>query len=103
MGLDFTNAKITLPWNDIYREALDRYGERAQTDMMIEEMSELTKALLKYRRAVAADQLTRQHLLDVQEEMADVTIMLRQMALIYGDCTQQEIAKMERLAERLGL
>lgn len=103
MALDFTNAEITLTWNDIFHAAIERYGERAQTDMMIEEMSELTKALLKYRRAVADGSLTRQHLLDVQEEMADVTIMLRQMALIYGDCTQQEIAKTERLAERLGL
>ena len=37
----------------------------------------------------------------VLEEMADVQIMLNQLALIYGDCTEWEIKKLERLEARL--
>ena len=36
----------------ILLQAVLRYGEHTQVDMCIEEMSELTKALLKYRRAI---------------------------------------------------
>ena len=36
---------------EILLDALEHYGERAQVDMMLEEMAELSKALLKLRRA----------------------------------------------------
>ena len=34
----------------VYRRCICEYGTQPQIDMCIEEMSELTKALLKYRR-----------------------------------------------------
>ena len=34
----------------VYRESIEQYGVSAQVDMAIEEMAELTKALLKFRR-----------------------------------------------------
>ena len=34
---------------------------------------------------------------NILEEMADVSIMLNQLSLIFGDCNEQEIAKLERL------
>ena len=37
----------------------------------------------------------------VLEEIADVQIMLDQMRLIYGDTTEQEAFKLERLRKRL--
>lgn len=80
----------------ILEKAVNTYGAQAQIDMMIEEMSELTKALCKYRR-----EQTDSTFEDVLEEMADVQIMLNQMALIFSDFNEQEIAKLERLEMRL--
>ena len=89
---------------NILQRAVDTYGAAAQIDMMIEEMSELTKALCKYRRAVAGDadegELNFRND-QVLEEMADVGIMLNQMCLIFGDFNEYEIAKLERLDKRL--
>lgn len=88
----------------ILERAVETFGPGPQTDMMIEEMSELTKALCKYRRAVGggADEAEVSVRKDqVLEEMADVQIMLNQMVLIYGDFNEQEIAKLLRLDERL--
>ena len=85
----------------ILQSAGDTYGAAAQTDMAIEEMSELIKALLKYRRAGANGTLEESDLDAVLEEMADVSIMLNQLTLIYGDPTEWEIRKLERLEARL--
>lgn len=85
----------------IMRDAIETYGIPAQTDMMIEEMSELTKALLKLRRVRGCgleDPLARNAVL---EEMADVGIMLRQMVMIYGDPSYWTVRKLERLRERI--
>lgn len=86
----------------ILETAVKTFGNAAQVDMMIEEMSELTKALLKWRRAAMIDgDNTEEKYNAVLEEMADVQIMLNQMALIFGDSTEYEIAKLERLEKRL--
>lgn len=45
--MDFTHEELK-----ILQEAIDHYGEESQLDMAIEEMSELTKAICKYKRAV---------------------------------------------------
>lgn len=80
----------------ILGQALATYGIHAQEDMAIEEMSELTKALLKRRRGEDnAD--------DILGEIADVQIMLDQMRMIYGHTDDYEQAKIERLAGRLGM
>lgn len=85
----------------ILQNAVNTYGVASQTDMMIEEMSELTKALLKYRRAGANGTLEESDLDSVLEEMADCYIMLGQMRLIYGDTSEWEARKLERLEGRL--
>ena len=89
---------------EILRRAVAAFGPVQQTDMMIEEMSELTKALCKYRRAVAgganeAEISARDD--QIREELADVQIMLHQMVLIYGSFDRQEDYKLERLEKRL--
>lgn len=89
--------------------AICAYGESAQVDMAIEEMSELTKALLKYRRAINADPnyLPKEvpELIDgIREEMADVIIMLTQLLIIFGGYEQikDHISfKTNRLEQRL--
>ena len=42
---------------DVICDAIDTYGREAQTDMCIEECSELIKALLKFRRLPLEERL----------------------------------------------
>lgn len=91
---------------EVLQLAVDVYKKEAQVDMAIEEMSELTKALLKHRRAEHSredynHEKIRQNIL---EEIADVIIMLTQLVIIYGgrDIIQQDInEKVDRLEKRL--
>jgi NTP pyrophosphatase (non-canonical NTP hydrolase) len=84
--------------NRILHAAIERYGAPWQTDMMIEEMSELTKAILKNRRGACTETVDA-----VLEEMADVEIMLDQMKMIFGSCAIHRRLKVRRLANRLGM
>lgn len=91
---------------EVLRLAVSVYKKEAQIDMAIEEMSELTKALLKYRRAehATADCDREKLRQDILEEIADVIIMLTQLIMIYGgrEVVQQDInEKVDRLARRL--
>lgn len=78
--------------DDILRKFLSTYGYNAQIDMALEEMSELSKALLKYRRAkrFGKTDLTRE-LDGIIDEIADVKIMVRQMELLFG--YEEEVEK----------
>jgi len=64
--------------DEIYKLALSTWGLNAQIDMCIEEMSELMQAFSKYKRGIG-------DVNQIAEEMADVSIMLEQMALAF-DC-----------------
>lgn len=91
---------------EILQQAVDTYGIEAQIDMAIEEMSELSKALLKHRRAEKhpGDQGREQMIQGIYEEVADVIIMLTQLLLIHGGkkTVQKYIdSKVSRLAERM--
>lgn len=98
-GLPTTNRP------EVLQECVNTYGAEAQVDMAIEEMSELTKALLKYRRKEAQGskglEAARENIL---EEVADVIIMLTQLIMIYGgrDLVQETIEnKVDRQIKRL--
>lgn len=89
-------------------ETIDRaiieYGENAQIDMAIEEMSELTKALCKFKRTGGSSPESAAVKGNIREEMADVYVMLAQLVRIFGgaDDIQEEVyAKMMRLKDRL--
>lgn len=91
---------------DVICDAIDTYGREAQTDVCIEECSELIKALIKYRRLPIEERLAAKGikiLENIQEEIADVQIMLWQMELLYGyRGTDGEIEeKIDRLKERV--
>lgn len=86
---------------DVLYDAIDTYGQDAQTDVCIEECSELIKALLKFRRLPMEN--GQKFLKNIQEEIADVQIMLWQMDLMYGHgyCVEDQIdKKINRLRER---
>ena len=81
----------------ILEAAIDTWGSEMQIIVAIEEMSELTKALTKYIRADDAATIS----VNIREEMADVGIMLNQLSLIFGDTTEEEIRKLNRLRRRI--
>lgn len=68
---------------DVLLNAIITYGMEAQTDMVIEEMAELTWALLKDRRQRNFAQGSKtQTMQNVIEETADVIIMLNQLLMM---------------------
>ena len=91
--------KYTEEQKQIMVNALRKYGVDAQDDIAIEEMSELTKAIIKNRRYKTFSMLE-----NLYEELADVSIMLEQMMMsLDKDRVQVYInQKLERLNERLG-
>lgn len=106
--MDFTHEELK-----VMQEAIDHYGEESQLDMAIEEMSELTKAICKYKRAVKERERDICHSTakdvifakdDIMEEIADVLIMLEQMLMIF-DCERRVSAiaskKIRRLKARI--
>ena len=54
---------------ETYKKAIEIFGKESQIDMAIEEMSELTKALLKLRRAVKSGEMPLIAFENVNEEM----------------------------------
>lgn len=85
--------------NKAYRSFLEsavmHYGADMQEDMAIEEMSELTQAIMHFRRG-------RKH--NIAEEIADVEIMLEQLKIIHkcdAEVMQYRHDKIVRLARRI--
>lgn len=81
----------------IYEAAVQTYGANAQILIAVEEMAELTKALLKFIRYGNRPAVLE----SINEERADVEIMLNQLHVIFGDCSDWESIKLSRLADRL--
>ena len=83
--------------NEIYRAALDTFGAEAQTKMLFEEIGELMAAICQYSRG-------RDKVSHVAEEIADVQIMLGQMAVLF-DCEEEvermKLYKLRRLEQRI--
>jgi hypothetical protein len=84
----------------LYEAAVERFGSMAQIDQAIEEMAELTVALNKYKRYIrfrqGSEEDVRRH---IAEERADVSIMLCQLDVIFGDNSDMECRKLEHLEE----
>lgn len=82
---------------DVYGRAVTYYGESSRLLLTIEEMSELTKELVKRARG-------RNNMDAISEEIADVEIMLEQLKTLFGnraevDCWKAK--KLQRLIERM--
>ena len=85
------------------KSIINHYGLDAQMDMMIEECSELIKALLKYRRTKnGANSIFKlgEFRGDIVSEMADVEIMLRQMKVIFDVSDEERDAEIDRKIQR---
>ena len=90
----------------IMEAEIAKRGVPSQMLVTIAELSELQKALCKYLRYAdrydGDDPGLGLMVNSIREEMADVSIMLSQLELIFGDVTDKEIWKLERLERRLG-
>ncbi len=79
-------------------QAICHYGQQMQMLVAIEEMSELTKEIVKHRRG---EDNRRQ----VAEEIADVGIMLEQLELMFNcreltqDIREEKLARLKKRLE----
>lgn len=87
----------------IMRQAIETYGVQAQCDVAIEEMAELTKAVMKLRRVADDYEKTQAALENLLEEIADVDIMIDQLKIMWGPKPVEKYRrkKLERLDRRL--
>ncbi|MFK5927107.1 MAG: antitoxin [Desulfuromusa sp.] len=81
----------------LYQATLDKWGEDAQYDQMVEECAELITALKHFRRGKVDQQA-------VIDEIADVTLMLGQLTWMFGTelvdkAVQKKRQKLNRLLE----
>ena len=82
----------------LYERAIGKWGELAQIVKAMEEMDELGAELA---RALLADEWDDHLLSHIKEELADVCIMTDQLQLIFGDVSDWEMHKLERLERKL--
>lgn len=97
-----THGLPTTMHPEVLQQAIDTYGSRAQEEMAIEEMAELTKAIVKRHRAKDKASYDKA-MSSIAEEMADVIIMLTQLLMFYGNRKDVQKAideKVKRLAGR---
>lgn len=81
---------------ELYNNAINAYGIDAQKWMLIEECGELLDAFAKLKRGRSSEE-------DIISELADVHIMIEQMAVFFGYSTflWEKQRKLNRLQERL--
>ena len=82
---------------DIYTAAVKKFGKEHQLVLCMEEMAKLTKELSKNMRG-------SKNITNISEEMADVEIMLEQLRVIFGNRSEVDTIKAEkllRLADRV--
>ena len=82
----------------LYQQAIEHFGLASQVTMVFEETGELQNALAKFIRG----RCTRQAVIT---ELADVYIMVEQMARLFGQehFAAEKERKLNRLARRIGI
>lgn len=68
---------------EILEKVIFKFGHSMQHDVVIEEMAELTKEIIKWKRYKNNGDA-------VAEEIADVEIMLEQLKIMHNNTTQVE-------------
>ena len=86
----------------LYEKAVAKWGKRAQALKAIEEMSELSQAILKLvfceDYGIGDEQAIRDN---ISMERADVEIMLNQLHVIFGDNSEMECKRLDNLESLL--
>jgi NTP pyrophosphatase (non-canonical NTP hydrolase) len=80
---------------DLYRATLEKWGAEAQYDQAIEECAELIAALKHFKRGRIGPEA-------VVAELADVWLMVHQLAYMFGEgalaaAVQEKVQKLRRL------
>ena len=80
----------------IYEKAIEHFGVHKQINKAIEEMAELTTELARYQNGTAMN-------VNIIDEIADVSIMMTQLGIIFGrDLVDNKTqVKLERLELRM--
>lgn len=81
---------------ELYKKALETWGIESQMFMVMEETGEMLNALAKANRGRSTKE-------EIITELADVSIMVEQMALYFGfsEFMDERNKKLERLEKRL--
>lgn len=80
---------------EILEGAITYFGSDAQITKAIEELGELTVELARHL-------IGKGNVEAVREELADAFVMLNQLEMIFGDVSEIEVSKLERLARMIG-
>ena len=86
--------------DEILKKIISKYGTDAQIDVAVEEMSELIKALMKWKR----NGKSMEDNVEIIDEISDVKIMCRQLELIFHceeDVNLMINYKLDRQMERM--
>ncbi len=81
---------------ELYRKTIDRWGQRAQLEMMQEEATELALATRKFIRNNNQETLTA-----LISEIADVEIMIEQIVSMFAEIDIEIIKEKDRKIDRL--
>ena len=88
---------------NLYKDAIKTWGVLAQLDMVVEECSELIKAVQKAKRAHTDKEKAMREML-IAYEVVDVEIMCEQLRQIFNQpYDKMKEQKLERLRGRLGV
>lgn len=104
-GIDCFEPTDEVIVQDTITGMLEKFGEDSQIDVAIEEMSELTKELIKYKRSKIhfreKQAASREH---VVEEISDVMFMMEYLKKIFkvteSEIQQMVVQKAKRTKER---
>ena len=81
------NIKNTNQLMKLLNKAIKHFGDEAQVEKTIEEMAELTMAIQKFKLFVKSESSSTKEMMEivgnVVEEIADVTIMMQQMTIMF--------------------
>lgn len=91
---------MSVNWEKQNLENAEHYGYEPQSNMLVEEMAELTQAISKYRR-----NNSKKNFDNIIEEIADVEVMLHQIKHLLGInpkyVEKTKIEKVNRTKERI--
>lgn len=90
---------------ELYQKAIEKWGVKAQIEMLNEESIELALAVRKFLRNNKIPEYEFTNATNLIEEMADVEIMMEQLCYIYPSFKNQiqEVKdfKLQRLEKRI--
>jgi len=98
IGADISERILKMIDRNLMNAAIEKWGVNLQTNLAQEECAELIVEIAHFQRG-------RKNKEELIEEIADVTIMAYQMAMIFGEEEVQRVIneKMKRLENRLRL